>query len=211
MKGQYIEIVGQVVAEEAHNDHAKWSFTPEVEVEMLPEDEREEAKKMYDMVDIVAATEIEAVVENKFSAVIGAFFASNVAADVKAVLRKSWLRANYTQVVARVLHARWKKASARKGWSFSPAVPIDTLAKEEQPSSSLKRCREVSDGTCDNAPTPKKASTVTDVAAHPGATLKRSSEASATTPVDAPTPTTSIRRRCGETSTGVPVKKLCLQ
>ena len=63
LQGEYIEIVGQVLEEAAHNDDAKWSFTPEVKVEMLPEDEREAATKMYAMVDNAASTEIEAAVE----------------------------------------------------------------------------------------------------------------------------------------------------
>ena len=63
LKANYIDIVGHILEEAAHNDDAKWSFTPEISFEMLPEDEREAAKKLYAMVDNAAATEIKAAVE----------------------------------------------------------------------------------------------------------------------------------------------------
>ena len=218
---------------------------------------------------------------------MSALVSKKAAAHVKAELRNSWLLANYIQVVARVINARSKTSSGRGGWTFSPAVAIDTLPGEEQeraqklyaavtredeakiisvmedswksyqstsglndlkmspelaanikqewlvhrylgivseivsastlqsaaadgaaqPSASRKRSREASAGTFDNAPTPKKASAVTDVAAQPGASPKRCRAASAATSDDAPTPKTKIRRRCGETSTAVRVKK----
>ena len=63
---------------------------------------------------------------------MGALLSTEAPPHVKAELRNCWLLKNYTQVVSRVLNARSQTSSGCGGWTFSPAVSIETLPCEEQ-------------------------------------------------------------------------------
>ena len=131
LKENYIKVVARVLEQAARNDEAKWTFSPKVKVELLPEGERAAATKMYAIVDFAAATEIEAVVENEFSSV-AALLPASAQPDMKAELRSSWLLHNYTNIVSRVLNARSQTSAGREGWTFTPAVSIAALPSQEQ-------------------------------------------------------------------------------
>ena len=104
-------------------------FIPEVPVANLPENEREAAKKMYAMVDSTAAKEIQKIVETEFDA-MSKMMSKEVTAYAKEEFRNSWLLANYTHIIARVMNTRSKTSNARGDWSFDPEVAIDTLPGE---------------------------------------------------------------------------------
>ena len=63
---------------------------------------------------------------------MSALVSKKAPAKVKADLRNCWLLKHYTQVVSRVLKARSQTSSGCGGWTFSPAVSIETLPCEEQ-------------------------------------------------------------------------------
>ena len=131
LKENYMKVVARVMEEEARNVAATWSFSPEVTVESLCEGERAAATRMYASVDAGAATEIEAAVENDFSAV-AVLLPASAEAGVKAELRSSWLQQNYINIVSRVLNARSQTSAGREGWTFTPAVSVDALPGQEK-------------------------------------------------------------------------------
>ena len=131
LKENYIKVVARVLEQAARNDEAKWTFSPKVKVESLPEGERAAATKMYAIVDFSAATEIEAIVEKEFSSV-AALLPAGAHPDMKAELWNSWLVHNYSDIVSRVLNARSQTSAGREGWTFTPAVSIEALPYQEQ-------------------------------------------------------------------------------
>ena len=131
LKENYIKVVARVLEQAARNDEAKWTFSPKVKVESLPEGERAAATKMYAIVDFSAATEIEAIVEKEFSSV-AALLPAGAHPDMKAELWNSWLLHNYSNIVSRVLNARSQTSAGREGWTFTPAVSIEALPCQEQ-------------------------------------------------------------------------------
>ena len=86
---------------------------------------------MYAMVDSTAAKEIQKIVETEFDA-MSKMMSKEVTAYAKEEFRNSWLLANYTHIIARVMNTRSKTSNARGDWSFDPEVAIDTLPGEEQ-------------------------------------------------------------------------------
>ena len=131
LKDNYIKVVARVLEEAARNVAAKWTFSPMVTVESLPESERAATAKMYAIVDRAAAMEIDAAVENEMSSMVAKLPASTLP-DIKAKLRSSWLRENYIKIVSRVLSARSQTSAGREGWTFTPAVSIAALPRQDQ-------------------------------------------------------------------------------
>ena len=86
---------------------------------------------MYAMVDSTAAKEIQKIVETEFDA-MSKMMSKEVTAYAKEEFRNSWLLANYTHIIARVMNTRSKTSNACGDWSFDPEVAIDTLPGEEQ-------------------------------------------------------------------------------
>ena len=120
----YVDIVDDVIKEIARNEDATWLFTPEIPVDMLPEDKREAAKQMYARVDNAAAAEIEATVEKQI-APTSSLLGPETPAHVKAQVRNNWLRKHYTDIVSQVVEAR-------SHWTFDPAVAVNMLPCEKQ-------------------------------------------------------------------------------
>ena len=124
LRENYVDIIDHVMKEGAGNEDAKWTFTPEIPVDMLPEAMRETAKQMYAKVDNAAAAEIEASVEKQM-APTNALLGPETPAHVKAQVRNRWLRNHYADIVSQVVEAR-------SHWTFNPAVAVNMLPCQKQ-------------------------------------------------------------------------------
>ena len=121
LQENYIKVVARVLEEEARNNAANWIFSPEVLVESLSEAERAAATKMYASVDFAAATEIDAVVENKISSV-AALLPASVHPDIKAEVRSSWLLQNYALLQRARVFARINQEQLH--WTIAQDRPL---------------------------------------------------------------------------------------
>ena len=130
-ESNYVTTVSQVLNETPCSVSTSWTFSPLVKIESLPTDERAEAARMYALVNSSAASEIHAVVEKEFSAVL-APLSTTISPDAQAELRTAWLVKNYTGIVSRVMTKQLQTSAGGVGWTFAPAVPLSELPPEKR-------------------------------------------------------------------------------
>ena len=124
LKKNYIMFVERVLDD-------MWTFSPMVPVESLPESEREAVAKIYATVDKTAAMEIAAAVEHEIS-MMSAKLPPNSLSVMHERFRDSWIRENYIQVVSRVTSTRSLTSAVPAEWTFTPALSIAELPRQDQ-------------------------------------------------------------------------------
>ena len=97
VESNYVKIVSQILNEAPCSVSTSWTFSPLVEIESLPEGARVEAARMYAVVNVSAASEIDAIVETEFSAVL-APISKTLPPAAQAELRTAWLLKHYTDL-----------------------------------------------------------------------------------------------------------------
>ena len=127
LQEHYVKYVESVVERRAK---ARWSFQADLALDLVPDEERSRAAKLYELIDEALAEKIDTAIACEYSKVASTFPGS-VSSQLHDMLRMSWLKSNYIKVVARVLEERdlghGAVRSVAPTWTFTPEVSVETL------------------------------------------------------------------------------------
>ena len=194
LQREYIDIVKQVVSEEADKHDAMWCFIPEVRgewcfdpalaIDTLPGEQQERAQKLYAAVTRDDEVKIRNVVEESWKSYWTTSGLNKVetSPELVADIKQDWLARRYLDIVSEIVSAS--------------ALQSTTATVTARADGSRKRSREAAAEISNHAATPTMASPGTENAMQ----IRR-------TRVTLPTKDKTIRRRSSETFSGIRVKK----